>query len=64
MIDPNDAPAGYIAIVSEDGCCDGCAFRGTATCETPHDCTYQGRKDELDVIFIKIKPESSLPEDI
>ena len=64
MIDPNDAPAGYIAIVSEDNSCAGCAFYGAGTCEPPHDCTHQCRKDELDVIFIKIKPESSLPEDI
>ena len=64
MIDPNDAPAGYIAIVSEDSSCAGCAFLRANTCETPHDCTHQCRKDELDVIFIKIKPESSLPEDI
>ena len=54
MIDPNEAPEGYLAV--EYRGCDGCAFKyGSADCLFA-ECTAIRRKDRHDVIFVK-KPD-------
>ena len=65
MINPNEAPKGYIAIPSVcHNMCTGCAMRGTG-CIGPTEgrCQPRHRKDNSDVIYAK-RPELQLPEDL
>ena len=52
MIDPNEAPEGYLAVAVKSGC-QGCAFIGDCW---RADCTPNNRKDLCHVIFVK-KPD-------
>lgn len=51
-LNPNDAPAGYVAKLSLGKRCDGCEFKYSGGCFTAA-CTMNARKDGLDVIFVK-----------
>jgi len=58
MIDPNEAPEGYIAQEPEyidhqgEGHCGGCGFF-VKDCPEEVSCMYYDRKDKSEVIFIK-----------
>lgn len=59
-IDPNEAPDGYVAVVSNDGRCEGCALspHGSDSCLAVADaCCHWQRDDGQDVIFVK-RPEA------
>jgi hypothetical protein len=60
VVDPNDAPDGYIAVASPEGDCKACAFNG-CDCETEQNCLPKCRRDKCGVIF-KRKPEPFLGE--
>ena len=70
MIDPHDAPEGYVAVENKATCtrnqCDGCAFDAPkGECGLPQDsrkaCSPCERKDKTDVIFKKIDTAKSAP---
>lgn len=54
MIDPNEAPEGYLAV--EYFGCDGCAFTLADKNCLSASCARDSRKDGCDVIFVK-KPD-------
>ena len=51
MIDPNDAPRGYVAV--EGNGCFGCAFKYRSADCLYAECTASHRKDGHYVIFVK-----------
>lgn len=61
MIDPNDAPDGYVAKESTLGCI-GCALyiNGHKTCLKPTGCFAAQRNDGHSVIFVKKQESKSM----
>ena len=55
MIDPNEAPEGYLAVKGNNGCFE-CAFKNRSADCLSADCTPNNRKDLCHVIFVK-KPD-------
>lgn len=57
QVNPNEAPEGYVAQFSGTGSCTGCYFfdDGICTKENRISCQKQLRKDECEVVFVKIE---------
>ena len=53
MVDPNEAPEGYLAMEGE---CFGCAFKHVSADCLSVECVASRRKDGHNVIFVK-KPD-------
>jgi len=56
MVNPNEAPEGYIAVIQENAICKGCSFWHRYKCVIPEgftSCIDCSRKDNQTVIFVK-----------
>ena len=49
---PNEAPEGYVAVLSPRGSCDHCVFRDTMKCDDAP-CLPEDREDKCEVYFVE-----------